>query len=132
MGAVLAADQRARLHDIGQHTPGLDLLLLYGSRARGDARGDSDWDFGYLGQDVDWSGLLAALVEALGSDRVDLVDLSRASGLLRFRAARDGLTILARRTGADDAYRYDAAQFWCDMGPTLERVYDALLSDVGR
>jgi predicted nucleotidyltransferase len=27
---------------------GLELLVLHGSRARGDAREDSDWDFAYL------------------------------------------------------------------------------------
>jgi Polymerase beta, Nucleotidyltransferase len=28
--------------------PGLPLLVLFGSRARRDARDDSDWDLGYL------------------------------------------------------------------------------------
>lgn len=31
---------------------GLDLLVLRGSRARGDALPGSDWDLGYLGDTV--------------------------------------------------------------------------------
>ena len=43
---------------------GLDLLILFGSRARGDARPGADWDFGYLADEAaDLPALLAALVE---------------------------------------------------------------------
>ena len=50
------------------------------------------WDFGYIGErGLDVDGLLAQLIETLGTDRVDFVDLDRASGLLRYRAvASDG------------------------------------------
>ena len=62
-------------------TAGLDLLILFGSRARGDARPGADWDFGYLADEAaDVPALLAALVEALEDDHVDLVDLRRAGG----------------------------------------------------
>lgn len=66
---------------------GFDLLILFGSRARGDARPGADWDCGYL---ADETTDVPALVEALGDDRNDLVDLRTAGGLLRYRAARDG------------------------------------------
>ena len=72
-------------------TVGLEVLILFGSRARGDARPGADWDFGYLADEAaDVPGLLSALVENLEDDHVDLVDLRRASGLLRYRAACDG------------------------------------------
>lgn len=60
---------------------GLELLLLFGSRARGTGAVSADWDFGYTGNaSMDVDALLAALVEGTGSDRVDLVDLTRAGG----------------------------------------------------
>ena len=108
-------------------TVGLDLLILFGSRARGDARPGADWDFGYLAGAVDAPRLLAALVEALEDDRVDLVDLRLAGGLLRFRAARDGLLVHEASAEEFDRYRLEAARFWCDNAPILERGYDEVL-----
>jgi predicted nucleotidyltransferase len=103
-----------------RRTAGLELLMLFGSRARGDARSASDWDFGYLGTpEADITALLAALVELTGSDRVDLADLGRASGVLRFRAARDGQLLHEGRPGLGDEFRLQAAGFWCDMAPIL-------------
>jgi predicted nucleotidyltransferase len=43
------ADPRlAEVARLADDEPHLRLLLLYGSRARGDAHARSDWDFGYL------------------------------------------------------------------------------------
>ncbi len=110
---------------------GLDLLFLFGSRARGDFHAASDWDFAYLGAaHVDGEGLLATLVLTCGTDRVDLVDLARAGGLLRYRVARDGQAIVERPQGAADRFRVEAAAFWCDAGPLLEREYEAILTNL--
>jgi len=80
--------------------PELRLLLLHGSRARGDAHEQSDWDFAYLaGRQLDELGLRSALSRALGTDRIDLVDLARAGGLVRYRAARDGKLVIERQPG---------------------------------
>lgn len=111
--------------------PGLRVLLLFGSRARGDAHEYSDWDFGYLATpNLETAGLLAGLVEALGSDRVDLVDLDRASGLLRFRAACDGVLIHETEPGAADRFRVEAARFWHDVEPVLQPAYERYLQQV--
>jgi hypothetical protein len=107
--------------------------MVFGSRARGEAGASSDWDLGYLAAgDVDVPAMLAAFVEILGTDRVDLVDLRRASGLLRYRAARDGLAIYEASTGAGDRFRLEAARFWCDAAPLIERGYDAVLAELDR
>ena len=130
------ADSRHDLQtvrDLARETPGLELLMLYGSRARGDDTSRSDWDFGYLaGPNVDVAGLLGSLVSALGTDRVDLVDLRRAGGLLRFRAARDGDSVFESRPGIADRFRLDAAQFWCDVAPVLQRGYADVLAGLTR
>lgn len=116
---------------LAEKHPGLRVLLLFGSRARGDAHEHSDWDFGYLAAPgFDVSALLAGLVEALGSDRVDLVDLERAGGLLRFRAACDGVSIHEAEAGATDRFRVEAARFWHDVEPVLRPAYERFLQQV--
>ncbi|HEY8209634.1 MAG TPA: nucleotidyltransferase domain-containing protein [Myxococcaceae bacterium] len=110
---------------------GLELLVLFGSRARGEARQDSDWDFGYLADErFDPLDLLPPLVTALGTDRIDLVDLRKAGALLRFRAVRDGRPIFEARPGRFQELQLEAADFWCDVEPVLRRAYDALLSEL--
>ena len=111
---------------------GLQLLVLFGSRARGDPRADSDWDFGYLGSTtLDPDGLLAALVSAVGSDRIDLVDLSRAGGLLRFRAARDGRPLFEAVPMSFARFWLDAVSFWCEVEPIVRAGYDRVLRELG-
>jgi predicted nucleotidyltransferase len=123
--AVAAIERTAR------GRPGLDVVLLFGSRARGTAHAASDWDVGYLATNgFDAAAWLAVLVEALGTDHVDLVDLERASGLLRYRAARDGLTVYEAVPGLANRFRLDAVRFWCDAGPVLRRGYDAVLAEL--
>lgn len=120
-----------RVRDVAARTAGLSLLVVFGSRARGDAHGRSDWDFGYLGDStLDVAALLGALVETVGSDRVDLVDLARASGLLRYRAAREGLALFESEPRVMESFSLDAADFWCDAEPILRRGYDDVLADL--
>jgi len=127
------ADVFPALKQLSARTPGLDLLMLFGSRARGDAHDASDWDFGYLASgEIDYPALLAAIVTTVCADRVDLVDLSRASGLLRYRAARDGLLIFEARPRLSEAFRLDALDFWCDAGPLLQQGYRAVLAELDR
>lgn len=48
---------------------GLRLLVLHGSRARGDARDDSDWDLAFVADTTfDPDDLLARLGEKLSTD----------------------------------------------------------------
>ena len=109
--------------------PGLELLMLYGSRARGSETSRSDWDFGYVATpEFDAAALLAALVSSLETDRIDLADLARASGLLRFRAARDGAVVFEAHVGGANRFRLAAAQFWCDVAPILGRGYEDVLA----
>jgi len=116
---------------LARATPGLDLLMLFGSRGRGDAHPRSDWDLGYLAApEVDAASLLAAIVEIVRSDRVDLVDLRNASALLRYRAARDGRLVYEARPRLAERFRLDAAEFWCDVAPIVQREYERVLADL--
>src|ERR1700756_3804552 len=95
-----------QLSGIAKRHQGLRLLVLFGSRARGEATSRSDWDLGYLGEaPLDREGLLADVVAAAGTEGIDLVDLDRAGGLVRFRAARDAMVLFEASEGT-------FARFW--------------------
>jgi hypothetical protein len=68
----------------------------------------------------------------LATDSVDLADLERASGLLRFRAARDGRVVFEAGAGIGNRFRLDAATFWCDAAPVLQRGYARVLDELTR
>lgn len=119
---------QARLRAAAALFDGLDVLVLFGSRARGDARDASDWDFGYLGAaTLDVEGLLATLVTVLETDHVDLVNLGRAGGQLRYRAASDGRPVVESTPGAFARFRLEAVTFWCDAETVITRGYDRVL-----
>lgn len=122
--------QMDECHAIAAGREGLGLLVLFGSRARGEARADSDWDLGYLGDErFDPLEFLLPLVATLGTERVDLVDLGKAGALLRFRAARDGRPIFEEHPGRFVEFQLQAASFWCDVEPVLCRAYANLLAE---
>ena len=114
-------------------TKGLRLLVLFGSRARGESHPASDWDFGYPADPAcDVDALLASLSERLCADRLDLVDLARAGGQLRFRAARDGRVVFAQNENEWERSWTDAVSFWYDAGPVLPGAYDSTLRELRR
>jgi predicted nucleotidyltransferase len=124
LDAALATLRRtAARHD------GLHLLLLHGSRSRRREHDRSDWDLGYLADgDLDPAGLQADVSHALGTDDVDLVDLARASALLRFEAASHGRCIYESAPGNADAFVLGATIFWCDAEPVIRRAQAAVLA----
>lgn len=117
-------DVVAALTHIGAAASGLQMLLLYGSRARNEAHALSDWDFAYEADPAfDPDALLAALADALHADRIDLVDLDRAGALLRHRVARDGVVLFEHTAGRFDRFWLSAVDTWCDLAPILEPLY---------
>lgn len=124
-------DAVAALGGIAAHHVGLRLLLLHGSRSRQRDHAGSDWDLGYLAaDDFDPVSLHADVSRVLGTDDVDLVDLSRASALLRFEAARHGRCVYVCTDGAHDDFVLQATTFWCDAEPVIRRAQAAVLSEL--
>ena len=122
-----------RLARLAAEHRGFRLLVLFGSRARGDAHAQSDWDFGYLSDErVDPAALVTSLVDCLATDRVDLTDLARAGALLRFRAAAEGHPVYASDPAAFERFWLDAVSFWCDAGPILRAGYADVLARLRR
>ena len=118
---------------MAERTPGLDLLVLFGSRGRGNAQRQSDWDFAYQGTaSLDADRLHADPTLALRTDHIDLVDLAHAGGLLRFRAARDGFPVYESREDAFRDFWLQAVGFWCDARPVLDASYQTILARLGR
>jgi predicted nucleotidyltransferase len=129
MSQAVRAHPDAALRAIAAKSAGLRLLVLHGSRARGDAHAGSDWDFAYEGETgFDPDGLLTALAIHLNADRIDLVDLDRAGALLRYRAARDGLVVFERDARGFERFVLDAVDTWCDLAPILEPAYARTLN----
>jgi predicted nucleotidyltransferase len=129
--AVLLADERlTTVARVAEAMPGLRLLVLHGSRARGEAHALSDWDFAYESDGAfDPDALLAVLADTLEADEIDLVDLTRAGALLRHRVARDGVVMVEKPTGRFADFRLDAVHTWCDLAPVLEPLYEQVLAD---
>jgi predicted nucleotidyltransferase len=79
--------------------PPLQLAILFGSRARGVARPDSDLDIAILPVDAALSlrdeSLLVTNLERVTCAPIDLVRLDRAAPALRWRIARDGIVLLS-------------------------------------
>lgn len=132
---MLGADRDAvgAISEVFQQHPGARLAVLFGSRARADATARSDWDIGYLADaSLDRDRLMADLVRTLDTDRVDLVDLERAGGLVRFRAARDGIAVFEASPDAFARFWLEAVTFWCDAGPVIRAGYDDVLAELPR
>ena len=78
----------------------LELALLFGSRARGDAGPASDVDVAVVGRAIDTIGLAIELSDATGLP-VDVVDLSGDPPFaLLLAVLRDGVKIHESRPGA--------------------------------
>ena len=123
----MIADQLKAVHAAAQSTPDLRLLVLFGSRARGDQHSKSDWDFAFLG-DIDQLGLRSQLTDALVTESVDLVDLARASGLLRFRVATEGQVVFERTSKTFEEFAIAAALYWYDVEPIVREAHAELIA----
>lgn len=111
--------------------PRLRLLVLIGSRAAGTAHERSDWDFGALADSgLDLAALAADLAAAVGSDDVDVVDLSAASAVLRRDAAVAGRLLVERESGDLAAFQIQAVTYWADVEPVLREAHADVLRAV--
>lgn len=124
-------DELARRLD-GSVADDVQLLVLHGSRARGDATPQSDWDLGYIAEpSADIGTLMTVITLAIGTDLVDLVDLTSASALLRYRTARDGVALVESEPGMFLHFRLEATQFWCDVEWVVRAAHRDLLAALG-
>ena len=104
-----------RLADLGQVEPAVELVVLFGSTAKGRVRPRSDVDIAVRGDGpADLDALYLILARRVGTDRLDLVDLRRAGPLLAFEVARHGRLLFERAPGAFRGFQALASRRYCD------------------
>ena len=102
------------------------LALLFGSRARGRARPDSDADVAVLGKDLNLLKLAADLSHAAGVE-VDVVSLADPGYPLLNALLRDSIVLHEGERHAASAWR-SRALLQAEMDrPGFERMRDAFL-----
>lgn len=104
---------------ISEKIPYLKMLILFGSRARGDTHPNSDWDFAALYDDelrnqnlkgFKWFeiyGILADMFE-IPDEKIDVVDLNRCSPLIAHYVARDGQLLYKQEPGLFEEFKQKA------------------------
>jgi len=109
--------------------PAVRLAWLFGSRARGAARRDSDVDVAVLIGNACAAGpgavkdtmfrVIGALGRFVRSDLVDLLILDRAPPLLRHRVIRDGVLLYARSDAERARFVRRTLKEYLDLEPRL-------------
>ncbi|MBE9071073.1 nucleotidyltransferase domain-containing protein [Microcystis sp. LEGE 08355] len=107
--------------------PNLKLLILFGSRACGEHRPDSDWDLAISYDEAnrethikeisnDYLTSLSILSELfeINRDSIDLIELDRCSPLMKYQVARDGKLIYEKNTGDFLKFRVCAWKEYAD------------------
>ena len=114
------ADLNTVLPQTLEQIPYLQLLILFGSRARGEEHAESDWDFAvlydpFLRQHYEHPGSqqfrgCRILQQQLGlaDDRIDIVILNDCSEYLAHVIACDGHLLFEQQPGAFQTFRHSA------------------------
>ncbi len=105
-------------------------VYLYGSRADGTARAESDWDIGVLTETPTdavhrWEAA-QTLALKLNAD-VDLVDLRQCSTVMRFQIAGKGRRIYTANRLACETFEYQSLsmyqRFQEERKPIMEEIF---------
>ncbi|MBM5783553.1 MAG: nucleotidyltransferase domain-containing protein [Cyanobacteria bacterium K_DeepCast_35m_m1_288] len=99
----------------------VDLIVLFGSRAKGIQTPTSDWDLGITFRQTldhplrlfELDALLSPLV-GCSSDAIDLVDLEHSSYLLQRVVTEEGRLLFERRPGLFFSFCSRAIRQWAD------------------
>jgi hypothetical protein len=105
--------------------PDVELAVLIGSEARGQAGRRSDLDLAVLGPAPDRLAPLAVTLSRAAGRDVDLVDVRSAPPLLRFEVARDGRLLVERHPFLWSDIRAKAMVDWWDWAPYARRIAQA-------
>lgn len=124
-----ASDHLASIRDALAQLPGVELALLFGSRATGRAGPNSDLDLAVEAPGVDLFALAGDLSAELGVE-VDVIELADASVPLLHQLVRDSTVVYERVHGRAASWRVRAlCELETDL-PWFRRMRDAWLTRV--
>jgi uncharacterized protein len=120
-------DFAAAIDVLRTRVPGIRVVWLYGSHARGDARADSDVDLALLADapiGLDELLTLQSDLAACVGTEVDLVDLWQADDVLRMQVIEHG-RVLYERTSTDRArFEMQAASRYAHLNEERQEILD--------
>lgn len=118
---------------------GVAAVWLFGSRARGDSRGDSDADLALLlRSDADvpslhtQGALATAFAQAIGVSDVDIVVLDRAPLPLQGRVLTEGHVVWSHDDRRRVRFTVETLSRYFDILPTIRQQDRAYLAAVAR
>jgi predicted nucleotidyltransferase len=104
-----------RLENLRAVAPSVELVVLFGSVARGRSRPDSDLDVAVRCDGLaDLDALYLLLAPRFTTSLLDLVDLRRTGSLLALHVARHGQVLYERDPGAFRSFQSLASRRYCD------------------
>jgi len=128
--------------DILEQAPYLTLLVLFGSRARGDADASSDWDFAFLCDEEQrkkyekggWDsfrlwGILQNAYNLL-DDQIDVVEIKDCSELMAHYIAKEGKVLYEKEPGTFEAYRQESLMSDLELKAMRQRLREKTLQTV--
>jgi len=94
---------------------GLRLILLFGSVATGKVNKKSDIDLAFLfDKPIEMLALTNRVIRLLRTDNIDVIDLRRASPLLKYSAVRHGKPLYEREPGMFNEFYSLAFRMYVD------------------
>ncbi|MTF38319.1 type VII toxin-antitoxin system MntA family adenylyltransferase antitoxin [Cyanobacterium aponinum] len=132
---------------IPEKMPYIKMVILFGSRARGDINDKSDWDFAILcdreiaaktfkNKVSSWFAYSIDLNEIfdLKTERIDVVDLNSCSDFIAHYIARDGVLIYEKNEGEFEHFRREKLKTESQMNvisKNLRAEIEEFLSECG-
>ncbi|MGE5483910.1 MAG: type VII toxin-antitoxin system MntA family adenylyltransferase antitoxin [Ignavibacteriales bacterium] len=119
---------------------GVSVCYLFGSRARGDCRADSDVDLGMVFREfrreinnVDMEiEIENAVGDLLAPLRVDVVFLQRASQTFRYEVVTSGAVLYSDDEDFRTDFEYEVVRDYLDFAPVIKEYHLSVQESAGR
>ncbi|MFN8749404.1 MAG: type VII toxin-antitoxin system MntA family adenylyltransferase antitoxin [Pseudanabaena sp.] len=141
------ADLQQRALTVGDRLPYLKFLVLFGSRARGDAYERSDWDFAIFcdeearqktiaDQPYGFLAVHNAIEDCfeIGGEYMDVVDVTRCSALIAHYVADEGVVLYESEIGVFRDFQQRVTmtqQAIAELSASLRQQVEAFLQEMG-
>lgn len=129
---------------VAKAIPNLNLLVLFGSRARGNHHTNSDWDFAVIYdpkyprlnyQDAwGWLKIRQSLetIFNIPEDKIDVVDLDQCSPWLAHSIAQDGQVLYEKTPGEFEQFRQKSIKSQAELKTYQQTVREKVRASLKR